>query len=69
MKNALPREGNVFLYGMGGVGKTTILLEEICRISESNSVNFLLPLQRFHVQNITNFRHHQSNWMPKVWKF
>jgi len=63
MKNALPKEGNVFLYGMGGVGKTTILLDEIHRSAESDAVNFLLPLQRFYVQNIPKFRPFQSNWM------
>ncbi len=63
MKNTLPKEGNVFLYGTGGVGKTTILLEEICRNAESDAVYFLLTLQRFHVQNIPKFRPFQNSWI------
>ncbi len=61
IKNTLPKEGNVFLYGTGGVGKTTVLLEEIRRNAESDVVYFLLSLQRFHVQNIPKFRPFQSN--------
>lgn len=63
MKKNLPKEGNVFLYGTGGVGKTTILLEEIHRNAESDAVYFLLSLQRFHVQNIPKFRPYQSSWI------
>jgi len=48
---------------MGGVGKTTILLDEIHRSAESDAVNFLLPLQRFYVQNIPKFRPFQISWI------
>lgn len=62
-KNTLPKEGNVFIYGTGGVGKTTILLEEIRRNAETDEVYFLLSSQRFHVQNIPKFRPYQSSWI------
>ena len=42
--SALPETGNVFLYGAGASGKTTIMLREINR---SNSVKLYFPLYKY----------------------
>ncbi len=44
ISTAIPDSGNVFLYGVGGVGKSTLLLNQI---RDENSVNFYFPLYQY----------------------
>lgn len=40
----LPEKDNIFLYGIGGVGKSTLLMD---RINNDDSVNFYFPLYKY----------------------
>lgn len=44
ISTAIPDSGNVFLYGVGGVGKSTLLLN---RIRNENTINFYFPLYQY----------------------
>jgi len=49
----LPENENIFLFGTGGSGKSTILLNEI---KSTNSVSFYLPLYRYKEEIHNNFQ-------------
>ena len=44
MLTEIPDSGNVFLYGVGGVGKSTLLLNQI---RKENTINFYFPLYQY----------------------
>lgn len=41
---AIPKQGNVFIYGAGGAGKSTLLMNQI---RNENTINFYLPLNQY----------------------
>lgn len=55
----LPKTGNVFLYGVGAVGKTTIMLKQL---NLGNSVNFYFPLYKFKSELHSEYSSH-SCWI------
>ncbi|MBR6385385.1 MAG: hypothetical protein IKS03_04600 [Ruminococcus sp.] len=54
----LPESKNIFLYGTGGVGKTTVLLNQ----TNKNSICFYFPLYLYKAENRENF-HSVSCWI------
>lgn len=55
----LPEKDNIFLYGTGGVGKSTLLMS---RINNDNSVNFYFSLYRYK-QEIHESLQPESCWI------
>lgn len=55
----LPQKGNIFLYGTGGAGKTTVLKN---LIDNKDSVNFYFPLYQYKQELHKNFRS-ESLWI------
>ncbi len=55
----LPECGNIFLYGTGGVGKTTFLMNQI---NCDNSVNFYFPLYQYRTEVHENLQS-ESCWI------
>ena len=49
----LPQNKNIFLYGIGGTGKTTVLLNQL---KNSNSTGFYFTLYRYKPEIRQNFR-------------
>lgn len=44
---SLPEPQNIFLYGIGGMGKTTTLVNEIKKNSDNGRIYFFIPLSRY----------------------
>lgn len=55
----LPEKENIFLYGTGGVGKSTFLMYQI---NNNNSVNFYFPLYKYKQETHENLQH-ESCWI------
>lgn len=55
---ALPDTGNLFLYGTGGVGKTTLLLSQ-----RQNTVPLLLPLYQYQPIRIPSYLQTNTCWI------
>lgn len=55
---SFPETGDVFLYGAGGIGKSTFLHR-----LKAEQTAFILPLYSFHTQNISAYHPDQSIWI------
>ncbi len=52
----LPENENLFIYGDGGVGKTTILRREIHKNNSDERVRFFISLNKYHYEVHEKFR-------------